>query len=75
MRSDIASTGVLLLYRSSNGDEWHFVRDDQSGREYVLHSANLASGGTVTRLEVEAFLTLGNGPEQQELRRLLEASI
>lgn len=71
MRRDVAAAGVLLLYRSSNGDEWHFVPDDQSGREYVLHTANLASGGAVTRIEAEAFLKLGNGPEQQELRRLL----
>ncbi|MFC0193018.1 hypothetical protein [Aureimonas pseudogalii] len=71
MRSDVAAPGVLLLYRSSNGDEWHFVRDDRTGDEYVLHSANPSSGGAVTRIEAPAFLTLGNGPEQQELRRLL----
>lgn len=71
MKSDAAAAGVLLLYRSSNGDEWHFVRDNRSGREYVLHNANLASGGAVTRIEAEVFLTLGNGPEQQALRNLL----
>lgn len=73
MTADPTSFGTQLLYRSSNGDEWHFVRDERSGREHVLHTANPASGGTVTEIEPQAFLALGNGPEQQGLKRLLAA--
>lgn len=57
--------GTVLLYRSSNGDEWHLTA---STPPEVFHRSNLASGGTVTAYDVDTFLTLGNGPEQQALR-------
>ena len=47
------------------------VRDD-TGRVFVRHEANLASGGTVTDFEVAEFLSRGGlGPEKQELLRLI----
>ena len=59
------------LYRSANGDRWLLVRDD-SGRVFVRHEANAASGGTVTDSEIAEFLTQGGlGPEKQELLRLI----
>ena len=59
------------LYRSANGDRWLLVRDD-SGRVFVRHEANLASGGTVTDSEIAEFLGQGGlGPEKQELLRLI----
>jgi hypothetical protein len=59
------------LYRSPNGDRWLLVRDD-TGRVFVRHEANLASGGTVTDSEIAAFLSQnGLGPEKQELLRLI----
>jgi hypothetical protein len=59
------------LYRSPNGDRWLLVRDD-TGRVFVRHEANLASGGTVTDLEIAEFLSQGGlGPEKQELIRLM----
>jgi hypothetical protein len=59
------------LYRSANGDLWVLVRDE-TGRVFVRHEANLASGGTVSDLEIADFLGEGRlGPEQQELLRLI----
>ncbi|HYE48611.1 MAG TPA: hypothetical protein VEB20_03400 [Azospirillaceae bacterium] len=59
------------LYRSANGDCWHLVLDATAGRVFVRHEANPASGGQVTDIEVAAFLAAGQGPEQQELLRLI----
>ena len=62
---------VRDLYRSANGDRWLLVRDD-TGRVFVRHKANLASGGTVTDSEIADFLHGdGLGPEKQELLRLI----
>ena len=59
------------LYRSPNGDRWLLIRDD-TGRVFVRHEANLASGGTVTDFEIADFLSQGGlGPEKQELLRLI----
>jgi hypothetical protein len=35
------------------------------------HEANIAAGGTVTHVEIGEFLSSGQGPEQQELLRLI----
>ena len=59
------------LYRSANGDRWLLVRDN-SGRAFMRHEANVASGGTVTNSEITEFLGQGGlGPEKQELLRLI----
>jgi hypothetical protein len=59
------------LYRSPNGDRWLLVRDD-TGRVFVRHEANLASGGAVTDTEIANFLGQGGlGQEKQELIRLI----
>ena len=63
-------TKVRELYHSANGDRWCLVRD--SGRVFIRHEANPASGGQVSDLEVAAFLSRGgHGPEKQELLRLI----
>jgi hypothetical protein len=60
------------LYRSSNGDRWLLVREPATGRVFVRHEANLASGGQVADTEIGNFLTEGGaGPEKQELLRLI----
>ena len=59
------------LYRSSNGDSWHLVREPRSGRVFVRHEPNLASGGDVSLIEIADFLKQGHGPEQTELLRLI----
>ena len=33
------------IYNSENGDKWFLCRDDD-GRVFVLHKANVPSGGT-----------------------------
>ena len=58
------------LYESPNGDRWYLVRD-HTGAVFVRHEANVASGGHVAHIEVGAFLSSDQGPEQQELLRLI----
>src|SRR6266568_150460 len=60
------------IYRSANGDRGLLARDPDSGRAFVRHEPNLPSGGQVADFEIGAFLIAsGNGPEKQELRRLI----
>ena len=67
---DFLPASARELYRSPNGDLWLLVRDD-TGRVFVRHKANLASGGTVTDSEIADILCQdGFGPEKQELLRL-----
>jgi hypothetical protein len=61
------------FYRSSNGDRWQLVRDTVSGRRFVRHEPNLASGGQVTDTAVAEFLDrTGTSPQNAALRALLE---
>ena len=53
-------------------DRWLLVRDPDTGRVFVRHEPNLPSGGQVADIEIGAFLiAAGNGPEKQELLRLI----
>ena len=59
------------IYRSENGDRWLLCRDDDE-RVFVLHKANVSSGGAVTKIELGDFLGRGKaGPEHQALARLI----
>jgi hypothetical protein len=58
------------LYRSENGDTWWLCREDS--RVYVLHEANLSSGGSRTEIQIGDFLAEGRaGPEHQALLKLI----
>jgi hypothetical protein len=57
------------LYESQNGDRWYLIRT--AGEVLVRHEANAASGGHVEHLSLGAFLSRGQGPEHQELTRLI----
>ncbi|MBB5695783.1 hypothetical protein FHS87_003850 [Roseomonas pecuniae] len=59
------------LYVSSNGDAWYLVLEPRSGRVFIRHQRNQASGGDVSLIEIRDFLSQGHGPEHQELLRLL----
>jgi hypothetical protein len=60
------------IYLSPNGDRWLLARDPDTGRVFVRHAPNLPSGGQVADIEIGAFLiAAGNGPEKQELLRLI----
>ena len=62
-----------LIYQSSNGDSWCLARDPLTGARAVMHRPNPQSGGRVSYIEIEKFLSEGaNGPEHQALRRLME---
>jgi len=54
------------IYNSENGDKWFLCRDDD-GRVFVLHKANVPSGGT----RLGDFLRTGNGLEHQALILLI----
>ena len=70
-----AQEGSSLIYQSSNGDSWVLTRDPATGAAAVMHTPNPQSGGKVSYIEVEKFLSEGaNGPEHQALRNLIEAS-
>ena len=59
------------IYLSENGDKWFLCRDED-GRVFVLHKANLSSGGATTKIELGDFLGRGKaGPEHQALSRLI----
>jgi hypothetical protein len=62
----------LLVYASGNGDTWSLCENPSTGLPAVKHSSNLQSGGHVSYLEVETFLSSGSGPEQQALRQFLK---
>ena len=60
------------LYASPNGDRWYLARYIDSGRVFVRHVPNLASGGQESTIELADFLGRpGNSPEQQALVRLV----
>jgi hypothetical protein len=65
---------VRKLYVSPNGDRWYLVVDPPAG-VFVRHEANVAAGGTVTHIEIAEFLSIGRGPEQQELLRLIGTAV
>jgi len=48
------------------------AHDPNTGRVFVRHEPNLPPGGQVADIEIGAFLiAAGNGPEKQELLRLI----
>ena len=71
----LAPADDKLFYESSNGDSWCLTRNPATGTRAVMHRPNPQSGGQVSYIEIEQFLTEGsNGPEHQALRRLMETS-
>jgi hypothetical protein len=67
-----AAVRTREMYRSPNGDRWLLARNPETGRVFVRHEPNLPSGGQVADIEIGAFLiAAGNGPEKQELLRLI----
>lgn len=60
------------IYRSPNGDCWRLIRDPATGRRFVRHEPNAASGGRMTDTELDDFLSInGAGPEYAGLREIL----
>jgi hypothetical protein len=52
------------IYQSENGESWWRCRGDDV--VFVLHEANVSSGGMATRIELPQFLSSGrNAPEKQ----------
>jgi hypothetical protein len=59
------------LYHSANGDRWYLARNPDTGSVFIIHQANLPSGGHMADIEIGVFLSQGRGPEQQEVLRLI----
>ena len=69
------SAGARVASHSANDDRSLLARDD-TGRVFVRHEPNLSSGGQVADIEIGAFLiAVGNGPEKQELLRLISTLV
>jgi hypothetical protein len=64
------ATRTRELYSSPNGDRWHLCKD-ASGSVFVLHQANIPSGGQISQIELRDFLARGYGPEQQALLQMI----
>lgn len=65
-------TELHEVYASENGDRWSLGLEAERNRLFVLHEANLASGGARTEYQVESFLTRDVGsPQHQALTHLL----
>jgi len=58
------------LYESTSGERWYLIRD-HTGTVFVRHEATMDAGGSVAHIEVGAFLSSGEGPEQRELLHLI----
>ena len=60
------------LYSSANGDRWFLAREAVTGRVFIKHEANAASGGQAADVDIAEFLRRGGqGPEHQALLRLI----
>lgn len=68
------ATDMQQLYASSNGDRWFLFQNLATGRATVRHEPAVSSGGLATDTDADVFLSRGgDAPEQQALRRHLEA--
>jgi hypothetical protein len=63
------------LYRSPNGDTWFLACDPETGSAFVRHQANAPSGGQVTNVEIDGFLSGPQSPERDALLRVIGTSI
>jgi hypothetical protein len=59
------------LYSSPNGDTWFLVPDPETGVAFVRHQANISSGGQVTDILIDPFLSGPQNPEHEALLRLM----
>jgi hypothetical protein len=58
------------IYQGENGDSWWLCRERET--VFVLHEANLPSGGAITKIELPQFLSSsGNPPERQALLQII----
>jgi hypothetical protein len=58
------------IYQSENGDSWWLCCE--GGTVFVMHEANLPSGGAITKIALAQFLSSGgNPPEKQALLEMI----
>ena len=74
LEKDSDAADIELIHESSNRDAWSLARDPETGVRSVMHRPNPQSGGRVSYVAVDKFLSGGaNGPEHQALRRMMES--
>ena len=60
------------IYASANGDRWYLALEPRSGRVFIRHEPNAASGGETSLIEVAEFLAQGDhGLQHAELLHLI----
>ena len=59
------------LYVSPNGDAWFLARDPATVAVFVRHEANRPSGGQVTDIEIDTFLSGPINPEPPVTKTVL----
>jgi len=60
------------LYRSPSGDAWFLAREPADGSAFVIHQPNGPSGGRLSPIDLQTFLSAKTGgPEQKALLRLI----
>jgi hypothetical protein len=58
------------IHQSENGDSWWLCREESN--VFVLHEANVPSGGMITRVELTQFLSSRrNAPEKEALLKMI----
>jgi hypothetical protein len=62
---------MIQLYCSPNGDTLFLGRDPTTRTAFVRHEANIPSGGQITDIPIDAFLSGPRNPEHEALLRLL----
>jgi len=63
------------FYSSSNGDRWLLFHEPRSGRVFIKHEPNVASGGDTSLIEVGEFLMQNHGAQHSELLRLISTLV
>jgi hypothetical protein len=75
IKGELPPDEASLIYQSSNGDSWVLTKDPATNAAAVMHRPNPQSGGQISYIEIEKFLSEGaNGPEHQALRHLIGTS-
>jgi len=62
---------LIQFYTSSNGDTWFLGRDPVTHMDFVRHKANIPSGGHVTDIAIDAFLSGQRNAEHEALSGLI----
>jgi hypothetical protein len=66
-----AAVRTREIYRSPNGDRWLLARGPETSRVFVRHEPTFPQVDRSWTLRSPFLIAAGNGPEKQELLRLI----